>query len=129
MTDDVFKYNSSDVLVQSVLEVPIIIQWPESIVRYEFTSPVGDITFSIIFVAAPEEDRVVDDEDIETIEESERCSTEEEPITGSFMPPCEGILFFIWDNSHDWLSNKKISYSIIVEQVRISQYLPLFFRD
>lgn len=55
-TDDVFVYNATDVLVQSTWELPIVIQWPQSHVTFEFTSQPGEISFGIMFVAAPESD-------------------------------------------------------------------------
>ena len=29
-----------------------------------------------------------------------------------------GVVFFVWDNSHDWYSNKTVTYDITLEQVR-----------
>ena len=110
-------YNASDVLVQATWELPIVIQWPQSKVRFEFVSNPSEISFGIVFVAAPDEDQDINDLEIETIEEMNRVSSAIEPIAGSFEVPCEGVVFFIWDNNFDWSANKKISYSIEVEQV------------
>ena len=37
------------------------IQWPESKVKFEFCSQPGDISFGILFVAAPDPDNKSDD--------------------------------------------------------------------
>ncbi len=114
-----FVYNASDVLVQSIWELPIVIQWPDSIVSYKFTSQHGDISFGIMFVAAPEEDNPeVEDLEVETVEDVNRVPSSSEPIEGSFQVPYEGVIFFLWDNNYDWSSIKKISYHIEVKQVR-----------
>eukprot|EP01031_Cornospumella_fuschlensis_P037667 gene37667-45758_t len=114
--DDEFVYKASDVLVQSSWELPIVIQWPQSKVNYEFTSTPGDISFGIVFVPAPDEPRDPDDLDIETVEEIARVSSNNEIIGGEFEVPCEGVVFFLWDNNFDWSAVKKISYSINVIQ-------------
>ena len=95
-SDDVFIYNSTDVLVQTTWELPIVIQWPESVVNFEFNSHQGNISFTIVFVAAPMEDQDPDDLEIETIQTIEKANSEIEPISGSFELPCEGVVFFIW---------------------------------
>lgn len=41
ITDDTFVYKGADVLVQSTWELPIIIQWPESTVKFEFSTAQG----------------------------------------------------------------------------------------
>ena len=40
---------------------PFQIQWPESKVKFEFCSQPGDISFGILFVAAPDPDNKSDD--------------------------------------------------------------------
>jgi hypothetical protein len=42
ITDDTFVYKGADVLVQSTWELPIIIQWPESTVNFEFSTTQGE---------------------------------------------------------------------------------------
>eukprot|EP01033_Poteriospumella_lacustris_P018175 gene18175-13050_t len=120
VADEDFVYKCSDVLVQSALEVPIIVQWPEATVEFDFYSKLGDISFGVVFVAAPEEDCEVCDEDVVTIVETERYGCYAEPVTGRFSPPCEGVLFFIWDNAHDWTSVKKVTYTVRVHQPSFS---------
>lgn len=45
---------------------------------------------------------------------------QDSPIKGSFTLPCEGVVFFIWDNTYDWSSVKKISYTIRVNEPTFS---------
>jgi hypothetical protein len=103
--------------VQTTWELPIVIQYPTSSVSYEFTSTPSDISFGIVFVAAPDEPQSVDELEIETVEEMSRVPSHIERISGSFDVPCEGVVFFLWDNNFDWSAVKKISYSIKVHQV------------
>ena len=41
IVDEKFIYKGADVLVQSTWELPIIIQWPESTVKFEFSTTQG----------------------------------------------------------------------------------------
>jgi hypothetical protein len=110
-------YNATDVLVQSTWELPIVVQWADSKVSFEFISNPSDISFGIVFVAAPDENQPKKELEIETVVEMGKVYTDSEPISGTFELPCEGVIFFVWDNSHDWLANKKLSYLIEVNQV------------
>jgi hypothetical protein len=116
--DETFHYKGTDVLVQSTWELPLIVQWPGSKINFEFSTLQGDIQFGIVFVAALEENQQQNDVEVETIEEMTRHRSDVEPIAGSFEPPCEGVVFFLWDNTYDWSSVKKLSYSVDVFQVR-----------
>jgi hypothetical protein len=109
-------------LVQAAWELPIVIQWPKAVVNYEFSSTPGDISFGVVFVAAPEEGEQVDDLDMETVEEMDRVPSHSETISGSFELPCEGVVFFLWDNNFDWSAVKKISYKIEVKEVSFICY-------
>lgn len=94
-----------------------MVQYPESTVQFEFCSNPGDISFGIVFVAAPEEGQDPDDLEIETVEEMGLVRSNLEAISGSFEVPCEGVIFFMWDNNFDWSATKQISYLIEVTQV------------
>ncbi len=115
--DETYSYRATDLLVQTAWELPIVIQWPKAVVNYEFNSTPGDISFGVVFVAAPEEGEEVDDLDMETVEEMDRVPSNSETISGSFELPCEGVVFFLWDNHYDWSAVKKISYRIDVKEV------------
>ena len=41
VVDDTFFYKGADVLVQSTWELPIIIQWPGSTIKFEFSTARG----------------------------------------------------------------------------------------
>ena len=123
ITDDSFVYKASDVLVQSSWELPIVVQYPDSTIEFEFTTTMGDIMFGIMFVAALEEGQLEEDMRAETIDEMGRVLSDVEAYGGTFSPPCEGVVFFVWDNTHDWYSNKKVSYKIELHQVRAYFYI------
>jgi hypothetical protein len=108
---------SKDVLVQSTWELPVVIQWPDSTVKYEFQSSPGNIWFGVLFVAAPLEGQSPDSLEVETVEELSLVPSGSEAIHGSFELQCEGVVFFLWDNSFDWSSTKKLSYNIVVHEV------------
>ena len=55
--DDNFVYKGADVLVQTTWELPIIIQWPGSSIKFEFSTSQGAIEFGIVFVPALAEDQ------------------------------------------------------------------------
>eukprot|EP00981_Chlorochromonas_danica_P000957 scaffold229_cov155-Ochromonas_danica.AAC.5 len=115
--DEEFLYRASDVLVQTTWELPIVVQCPRASVSYEFTSSPGDIAFGIVFVAAPNESQRPEDLDIETVEEMVKVPSSSDRISGSFDLPCEGVIFFLWDNTFAfWEYTKKITYSIKVHQ-------------
>jgi hypothetical protein len=44
-----------------------------------------------------------------------------ELIKGSFQPRCEGVVFFMWDNSHDWY----LSIYLSVHFIYLFKYLLL----
>ena len=68
-------------------------------------------------MAAPDEDQRIEDLDVETVEQMGVVKSNLDPICGTFEVPCEGVIFFIWDNNYDWSAIKKISYVIEVKQV------------
>jgi hypothetical protein len=78
-----------------------------------------------MFVAAPRENQSENDLQIETVEDMRVVNCIVEPISGSFEVPCEGVIFFMWDNSYDWSSNKEISYTIQVKQVKKNVINPI----
>jgi hypothetical protein len=112
VVDDVFVYNGADVLVQSTWELPIIIQWPGSTINFEFSTTQGAIEFGIVFVPALEDNQQQDELEVETIEEMGRIRSDLETIAGSFQPPSEGVIFFLWDNTYDWSAVKKLTYTV-----------------
>lgn len=77
----------------------------------------GDLNFSILFVAALDENAPESELDVETLQDMYRTNSGSELIEGNFDIPTEGVLFFLWDNKFDWSANKQLSYSITVSQV------------
>lgn len=69
MEDDSFRYTATGMLVQKSMEIPIIVQWPDSTFEFTFSSEPSNIKFGISFIAAVEEDEDIEDVDIEVIEE------------------------------------------------------------
>lgn len=61
---------------------------------------IGAIEFGIVFVPALEEDQQQSDLEVETIEEMGRIRSDLQTISGSFTPPSEGVVFFLWDNTY-----------------------------
>ena len=47
-----FIYNAQQVLIQNTWELPIIVQWPESTIKFRFSVEPGDIFFGVAFVGA-----------------------------------------------------------------------------
>jgi len=69
-----------------------------------------------MFIAALEENQPEEDMQAEVIDEMAIVESHIKSYSGEFIPRCEGVIFFIWDNSHDWWSNKHISYTIELAQ-------------
>lgn len=113
INDDVYAYDSSDVLVQTTFELPIIIECAGSTVHYEFTSNQGDISFGVEFQSEKGEDFGV--------EEPRRVNFAEQPLRGTFDVKQRGVVFFLWDNCYDWSGEKRISYVVRIEQPAFSQ--------
>jgi len=114
LTDETFCYKASDVLVQSTFELPILINFPGSRIKFSFSSKLGDLCFGIMFVPALEEGQGEDDLRVQVLDEIGRVPSHNDTIEGEFEPPSEGVIFFTWDNTFDWYTNKKLAYNIEV---------------
>lgn len=112
LTDDSLEYHTTDLNIQRSWELPIVIRWPNSKINFQFSTKLGDICFGIAFVPAMEEDDDQNDVKVEIIEDVKLIKSGEESITGQFIIPAEGVVIFVWDNSFDWSSLKKLSYTI-----------------
>ena len=60
----------------------------------------GAIEFGIVFVPALEDNQEQKDLEVETIEDMGRIRSDLQTIQGSFTPPSEGVVFFLWDNTY-----------------------------
>jgi hypothetical protein len=45
--DDTYSYNATGVQVINTWELPIVIQWPNSTIRFKFSTAPGDIHFGM----------------------------------------------------------------------------------
>ncbi len=59
----------------------------------------------------------INDIEISEVVEKTLVAESDGSVTFRFEAPCEGIAVFIWENRHDWWSNKKITYSVVVDEV------------
>mgnify|MGYP006889518788 CR=1 FL=1 len=84
MEDDSFRYTATGMLVQKSMEIPIIVQWPDSTFEYTFSSEPSNIKFGISFIAAVEEEDDIDDVDIEVIEEMTVLKASNETLLKEF---------------------------------------------
>ncbi len=114
LADENFCYKASDVLVQSTFELPILVNFPGSRIKFSFSSKLGDLCFGIMFVPALEEGQSEDDLRVQVLDEVGRVPCHNDTIEGEFEPPSEGVIFFTWDNTFDWYTNKKLAYNIEV---------------
>jgi hypothetical protein len=77
------------------------------------------LSFGIVFAPAVEEkgdekeDEEQEEEDFETIEEMGPIRSDLEPVEGSFAIACEGVVFFVFDNSNNW-TTQELTYLIEV---------------
>ena len=80
-----------------------------SIVKFEFYTKQGDISFGLQFVTSGNL--------IEVIRETSREPSDIEPIKGSYKAEYDGVFIFIFDNSYSWFTDKELTYSIQLLQV------------
>jgi uncharacterized protein YneR len=80
-----------------------------SIVKYEFYTRHGDISFGLQFITSGNM--------IEVIREPSREPSDVEPIKGSYKAEYDGVFIFIFDNTYSWFTDKELSYTIQLLQV------------
>jgi hypothetical protein len=105
-----FRCQGSSISITTDWVLPIPIITPNAIVSYEFFTDVGDIQFSMVFVSL--------DNVEEILIHPERVESGIEAVSGSVELPDVGTLILMWDNSYSWFTNKILSYSVDIEQVR-----------
>lgn len=128
--DETYQYNARDVTVINKLEIPVAINVANSSVKFEFKTQEGDIGFGVVFAAyldPPDEDEQ-DGGDAESTADNApemeysmlyaerivRSDVPDEPIKGTFTVDEPGVLFFLFNNEHEWVADKHISYQIDV---------------
>lgn len=87
-------YKAKDVLVQTTWELPIIIQYPDTRVIYDFSTAQGDVGFGIMFIPALEPGETLEDVGTEEIEEMTVIPCHTEPYGGEFTPASEVSCLF-----------------------------------
>lgn len=103
-----YTYRTTNLLVHRLFELPVPTS-TGSIIKYKFTTTIGDISFSTKFF--------VSGRNPETIIEPSRVPSEIEPISGTFKSPQDGTLVLIFDNTFSWFNPKLLSYVVELYQV------------
>ena len=67
LTDDVFTYEATDVLVQKSLEIPMVVSWPHARVEYEFSTTPSEVKMAVAFVPALQDGQDEHDVEVEEI--------------------------------------------------------------
>ncbi len=80
-----------------------------SIVKYEFFTKNGDISFCLSFTTSGNL--------VEVIREASREPSDIEPIRGSYRAEYDGVFTFIFDNNYSWFTDKELTYHIQLLQV------------
>jgi len=104
---DPIVWQSGDILVmqQYDLRIPAM---AGSVVKYSFSTTLGDISFAAEFHAPGQPAQV--------IVASMRVPSDVETIKGSFKADCDGSFLFLFDNAYSWFTSKTLSYSIHLHQ-------------
>ena len=102
----VYQAKSVPVALRAKFDVPIHVTAGGSIVEYEISTELYDISFG---VTAEREEGVTN------VKENARVDSHLEPVTGKFLVgsvPC--ALIFSFDNEYSWFREKRVTYKITV---------------
>jgi len=111
----VYQAKAVPVALRAKFDVPIHVTAGGSIVEYEITTDVYDISFG---VTAEREEGVTN------VKESARVDSHLEPVTGKFLVgsvPC--ALIFSFDNEYSWFREKRVTYKITVTPPRTTNII------
>ena len=127
-----FKYMATGMTLRDRLEIPIIIQSPETVVSYEFSADPPNLKFGITFIAALGEGETLDDLELEEVEEIKLVNSRPNQSVdaegnaaaysyqGSFVVGDEGVIFLIFDVDDSWSlfnnGSNMLSYNVKVVQ-------------
>lgn len=103
---NVYQAKAVPVALRTKFEVPIHVAAGGSVVEYEITTDLYDISFGI---TAEREEGVTH------VKESARVDSHLEAVTGKFLVgsvPC--ALVFAFDNEYSWFREKRVTYKITV---------------
>lgn len=106
----VYQAKSVPVALRAKFDVPIHVSAGGSVVEYEISTELYDISFG---VTAEREEGVTN------VKESARVDSHVEPVTGKFLVgsvPC--ALIFSFDNEYSWFREKRVTYKITVTPPR-----------
>lgn len=107
----VYQAKAVPVALRAKFEVPIHVTAGGSVVEYEISTDLYDISFG---VTAEREEGVTN------VKESSRVDSHLEPVTGKFLVgsvPC--ALVFSFDNGYSWFREKRVTYKITVTPPRV----------
>ena len=111
----VYQAKAVPVALRAKFDVPIHVTAGGSIVEYEITTDIYDISFG---VTAEREEGVTN------VKESARVDSHLEPVTGKFLVgsvPC--ALIFSFDNEYSWFREKRVTYKITVTPPRTTNII------
>lgn len=111
----VYQAKAVPVALRAKFDVPIHVTAGGSIVEYEITTDVYDISFG---VTAEREEGVTN------VKESARVDSHLEPVSGKFLVgsvPC--ALIFSFDNEYSWFREKRVTYKITVTPPRTTNII------
>eukprot|EP00600_Ochromonadales_sp_CCMP1393_P006097 CAMPEP_0174975056 /NCGR_PEP_ID=MMETSP0004_2-20121128/12218_1 /TAXON_ID=420556 /ORGANISM="Ochromonas sp., Strain CCMP1393" /LENGTH=263 /DNA_ID=CAMNT_0016225839 /DNA_START=72 /DNA_END=860 /DNA_ORIENTATION=- len=100
-------WQSSDILILENydLKIPVI---AGSVLKYSFSTTLGDISFSTVFQTAGQEPQL--------IVAPMRVPSDLEAIKGTFKAESDGTFVFLFDNTFSWFTSKTLSYSVLLFQ-------------
>ncbi len=116
LNDDTFVYSSSDVMLQSSFEIPIVLSYPNCTIDFQFHSQGGssdDIEFGVVMALYPDHDNdaalgattttsmsTVPDVEFKTLRQMHVYESNRDiPIGGTFHVRDTGVLFFLFSHS------------------------------
>lgn len=107
-----YVYRTTDLLVHQTFELPIPMT-AGAVVKYKFTTEIGDISFSTKFYMLGTA--------ADTIIEPSRVPSNVQPIVGSFKASHDGTFIMYFDNTFSWFNPKLLSYIVELHQVLIHE--------
>ena len=114
---DPISWQAKDFVVQTRHEVKVP-SVAGSTVKYSFSTINGDISFALYFLTNKDNLTVT-----EVIREPLREPCDVEPIQGTYKADYDGVFLFVFDNSYSWFTDKLLTYSIQLLQVRPCSHL------
>lgn len=108
--DEPYRYKATDLVVHQAFSLPIPCL-AGSLVKYSFSTKIGDIAFATTFYP---QGKMTDGV---KISEMDRVPSDAETIFGSYRCDKDGTFVLDFDNSFSWFNPKLLAYSIELYQV------------